>query len=360
MKGVAVLKIEIVGLGASDLEQMPLHIYRKLTNATGLFLRTQEHPAAKQLMNEGVSFTTFDHLYEQYDHFDETYEAIVSELLKAAELKTIIYAVPGHPLVAEKTVQLLLAEQEKGTVTLEIVGGQSFLDPIFTALQMDPIEGCQIVDATNVTSNELEIRHHLLFVQVYDQITASNVKLTLMERLPDDYEVVIVEAAGSVDEAIRAVPLYELDRDITLSQLRVVYVPPVTQDALRYGEFSKLREIIAYLRGPNGCPWDRKQTHESLKKYLIEETEEVIEAIDENDSEHLVEELGDVLLQVMLHSQIGEDNGLFSVDDVIRTLSEKMIRRHPHVFGDLKIENEEELKTVWNEIKRAEKNSDNV
>lgn len=349
------MKIEIVGLGAGDLEQMPRGIYERLAKASPLYLRTAEHPAAKQLQEIGVSFTSFDDVYAQNENFEATYEQIVRHLLDAAKTETIVYAVPGHPMVAEKTVQLLLAEED---VQVEIVGGQSFLDALFTTLQIDPIEGCQIVDATNVNANEFELRHHLLFVQVYDQMIASHVKLNLMERLPDDYIVTIVEAAGSQEEMVRHVPLYELDRQMMMSQLRAVYVPPVRDESLRYAEFNKLREIIAYLRGPNGCPWDRKQTHESLKKYLVEETEEVLEAIDERDPDHLVEELGDLLLQVMLHAQIGEDEGYFSIDDVIRTLSEKMIRRHPHVFGDLQVESEEELHAVWEEIKRQEKSKE--
>ena len=349
------MKIEVVGLGAGDLDQMPRGVYERLRKADHLYLRTAEHPAAKQLQQAGVSFISFDEVYDQTERFEEAYEMIVDRLLQASKTGDVVYAVPGHPMVAEKTVQLLLEEQKKQRVQVEIAGGQSFLDAVFAALQIDPIEGCQIVDAANASADELEIRHHLLFVQVYDQMTASHVKLALMERLPDDYAVAIVEAAGSKCEMVRYVPLYELDREASTSQLRAVYVPPVRDESLRYGEFSKLRKVIAYLRGPNGCPWDRKQTHDSLKKYLIEETEEVLEAIDSRDPEHLVEELGDLLLQVMLHAQIGEDEGYFTIDDVIRTLTEKMIRRHPHVFGDLKIDNEDELKKVWEEIKRKEK-----
>ena len=116
-----------------------------------------------------------------------------------------------------------------------------------------------------------------------------------------------------------------------------------------------LRAIIADLRGPNGCPWDKKQTHQSLKKYLIEEAYEVLEAIDEEDDDHLVEELGDILLQVMLHAQIGEDEGWFSIDDIIRTLAEKMVRRHPHVFGDTDVNNADEVIANWEEIKETRK-----
>src|SRR5690606_35305163 len=122
--------------------------------------------------------------------------------------------------------------------------------------------------------------------------------------------------------------------------------------------FGKLREIIAELRGPDGCPWDKKQTHESLKKYVIEEAYELVEAINEGDIDHIIEELGDVLLQVMLHRQICEDDGYFSIDDVIDCLSDKMIRRHPHVFGTEQVDNAEQVIQNWQEIKNQEKGED--
>jgi tetrapyrrole methylase family protein/MazG family protein len=143
-----------------------------------------------------------------------------------------------------------------------------------------------------------------------------------------------------------------------LSNLTSVYVPPVREEALRYREFSKLRQVIAELRGPGGCPWDKKQTHESLKKYLIEEAYELIDSIDEEDDEGMVGELGDVLLQVMLHSQIGEDEGMFTVDDVIEGITAKMIRRHPHVFGDVEVNGEEDVLVNWQKIKEDEKGSE--
>jgi tetrapyrrole methylase family protein/MazG family protein len=199
------------------------------------------------------------------------------------------------------------------------------------------------------------VAQHVIIGQVYDQFVASDVKLTLMEKLPYDYAVYVVTAAGSKDEVIKQVQLHELDHNMELNNLTSVYVPPVKNDAVLYKDFLKLRSIIAELRGPNGCPWDKKQTHESLKKYLIEEAYELIEAIDNEDSEHMTEELGDVLLQVMLHAQIGEDEGYFTIDDVIEGLSEKMVRRHPHVFGDVQAENEEEVLKNWQSIKQEEK-----
>ena len=178
-----------------------------------------------------------------------------------------------------------------------------------------------------------------------------------MELLPDDYEVTVLQAAGSKDERRVTVPLFELDRTVEVNNLTAVYVPPVRKETLLYRDFSWLRNVVATLRGPDGCPWDKKQTHESLKKYLLEESYEVIEAIDEGDVDHLAEELGDVLLQVLLHAQIGEDEGMFSVDDVIYYLNDKLIRRHPHVFGEEKAETAEEVAGLWNSVKEKEKSS---
>jgi tetrapyrrole methylase family protein / MazG family protein len=347
--------IYIFGLGAGDIEQLPLGVYRKLKTASPLFLRTKEHPVAKELQEEGISFTSFDFIYEKHEQFAEVYQEITAILLEQAKKSDIFYAVPGHPLVAEKTVQLLLEAERRNECRVVIEGGQSFLDALFTALKIDPIEGFQLMDATSFQGDEWSLTKHTIFCQVYDSFIASDVKLTLMEQLPDDYPVYIVTAAGSKEEKVTKVPLYELDRVATLNNLTSVYVPPVRDEKLLYHRFETLRRVIATLRGPNGCPWDRKQTHASLKRYLLEETYELFEAIDDHDDDHMIEELGDVLLQVMLHAQIGEDEGMFSIDDVIRGITEKMIRRHPHVFGGVTVDNAEQVVENWQRIKEKEK-----
>ncbi|WP_077620161.1 nucleoside triphosphate pyrophosphohydrolase [Bacillus sinesaloumensis] len=344
--------ITVIGLGAGDLSQLPLGIYRKLLATEHLFLRTKEHPVIKELEAEGISYESFDDIYEKHDQFEAVYDEIVNILKTEAKTKDIVYAVPGHPMVAEKTTQLLLEDEE---LQVQIEGGQSFIDPILASLKIDPIEGFQFLDALSLVTDELQLSQHIIICQVYDQYIASNVKLTLMEQLPDEYEVYIVTAAGSENEKIVKVPLYELDRGTQVNNLTSVYVPPVHEEELLYHDFRTFRRIIAALRGPGGCPWDQKQTHQSLKKYLLEETYEVLDAIDSQDDDHLAEELGDVLLQVVLHAQIGEDEGMFTVDDVIRSVSEKMIRRHPHVFGNSSAETAEEVVTNWEQIKQQEK-----
>ncbi|MFA9559792.1 nucleoside triphosphate pyrophosphohydrolase [Evansella sp. AB-rgal1] len=347
--------ITIVGLGAGDLSQLPLGIYRQLQKETKIFVRTMDHPVLKELENEGQTFISFDEIYEAYDSFEEVYNQICTRLVQEVQTGPIIYAVPGHPLVAEYTVQLLLERERQGEISTNIIGGQSFLDPMFTSLKIDPIDGFQLLDGSNLKRDTIQIRNHLIIGQVYDQFSASEVKLTLMELYPDNYEITIVTAAGSSEERLQPVPLYELDRVTTLSNLTAIYVPPVKDESFMYGDFEMLRHVFAELRGPNGCPWDKEQTHESLKKYLLEEAYEVLDAIDEKDDTHLVEELGDVLLQVMLHAQIGEDDGLFTIKDIIYGLNEKMIRRHPHVFGNAEVHDSDKVVAQWEDIKKLEK-----
>ena len=120
-------------------------------------------------------------------------------------------------------------------------------------------------------------------------------------------------------------------------------------------EFKELVEVIARLRAKDGCQWDREQTHSTLRPNMIEEAYEAVDAIDDNDLKHLQEELGDVLLQVLLHSQIASEEGAFSIEDVSRELKEKLIHRHPHVFGNVKVNSTDDILNNWDKLKAEEK-----
>lgn len=347
--------LTIIGLGAGDLDQLSLGTYRKLKKADFIVARTDQHPAIGELRSEGVVITSFDEVYEKHDAFQQVYEEIVDELLILCEKHSVTYVVPGHPLVAEQTVQLLVEKEREGLVKLDIAGGNSFLDPIFAALRIDPIEGFQLLDGTAVKRDDIHMTQHVLIGQVYDAFVASEVKLSLMEKYAYDHPITIVTAAGSTGEKLSTVPLFELDRVTEIDNLTTIYVPPVFERENRLKEWATFREIIAALRAPDGCPWDREQTHASLKRYLIEEAHELLEAIHNEDDEGVIEELGDVLLQVFLHAQIGEEDGYFAMEDVLQSVGSKMIRRHPHVFGDKTIANSEEVLKTWQEIKQEEK-----
>ncbi|MDO3682059.1 nucleoside triphosphate pyrophosphohydrolase [Paenibacillus ehimensis] len=356
-------QITVVGLGTGDENQLTLGVWRKLEAAGArggaIFLRTREHPMVAMLDHHGLRYETFDAVYEAHEGFDAVYEQIASQLIeraKAANSGEVLYAVPGHPMVAERTVQLLRERCPAEGVLLTLMGGESFLDQAFLRLGFDPIEGFQLLDGTSLTAGGLNPQLHTLIGQVYDVYTASDVKLTLMELYPDDYPVIVGHALGVAgEERVREVPLYELDRVEGYGNLSLVWVPRTDREDVRSRTFTRLHEIVAILRSPEGCPWDREQTHQSLRKNLIEEAYEVLETIDEDDPDHMREELGDLLLQIMLHSQIEAEDGTFTVFDVIRELNEKLVRRHPHVFGTAQAENADEALGNWQQIKELEK-----
>ncbi|MGD8192533.1 nucleoside triphosphate pyrophosphohydrolase [Brevibacillus ginsengisoli] len=349
--------IHVLGLGAGDLDQLPIGIYRQMQQAKAIYLRTAEHPVVHQLKEEGLQFQSFDDVYEKHETFDAVYSSIAGELLyEANKHGEIIYAVPGHPLVAERTVQILLEEGPKQNVQIEVKGGQSFLDPLFARLHVDPIEGFSLLDATSLRVEQINPLLHTVIAQVYDRLVASDVKLSLMEVFPDEYPVTVVTAVGVAGmERVETVPLYELDRVDHLGNLSLVYVGPTEEPAVKYRQFSQLKEIVAILRSPEGCPWDREQTHQSIRKNMIEEAYEVVETIDDDDPDAMCEELGDVLLQIMLHSQMASEVGDFTVEDVIATLNKKLIRRHPHVFGTKEANDSDEAFANWEQIKAEEK-----
>ncbi|MNW52315.1 Nucleoside triphosphate pyrophosphohydrolase [compost metagenome] len=353
-------KITVVGLGSGDPDRLTLGSLKRLQGAKQRYVRTKDHPVVTWLEETGVSFSSFDEVYESKDDFPSVYMEIADRLISVAgsssEDEEILYAVPGHPMVAEATVKLLRERCPAEGIELTVIGGESFLDEAFIRLGFDPIEGFKLLDASEVSGERLDPRLHTLIGQVYDEFTASDVKLSLMDIYPDDYPVIVGHALG-VDgiEQIVPVPLYELDRVQGFGNLSLVYVPASHDDLLRMRSFGRLHEIVTVLRSPEGCPWDREQTHQSIRKNLIEETYEVLETIDDDDPDHMREELGDLLLQIMLHSQMEEELGTFTAYDVIQELNEKLIYRHPHVFGELSAEDAEEALKNWDAMKAEEK-----
>lgn len=352
--------ITVVGLGSGNPDRLTIGIIKTMQRASKVYVRTLSHPVIAALNEFQIEPESFDHVYEAYDTFPEVYESIASALInlaKAAEEdREIVYAVPGHPMVAEATVRLLRERCPGEHVTLTVLGGESFLDEAFVRLGFDPIEGFQLLDAAELRASVIQPQLHTLIGQVYDMFTASEVKLALMELYPDDYPVIVGHALGvEGEEAIQQVPLFELDRIDGYGNLSLIYIPRSDDSKLRQRTFARLHEIVGILRSPEGCPWDREQTHESIRKNLIEETYEVLETIDEDDPEHMQEELGDLLLQIMLHSQMEEELGTFTVYDVIQALNDKLIFRHPHVFGESSAKDAESALQNWEQMKAEEK-----
>ncbi|MFC6292922.1 nucleotide pyrophosphohydrolase [Macrococcus epidermidis] len=341
-------KITIVGLGNYGLDELPFGIYRFLNKADKVYVRTMRHPVVEDL--EEIEWMSFDEVYEENDDFSNVYEEIVSRLKMLAETEDVIYAVPGHPMVAESTTELLLADD---TLNIEILGGKSFIDDLFQAVQFDPNNGFQMLDGTMFEASSINPRNGLIVTQVYDQLIASDVKVSLLEIYPAEHNVAIVTGARGEDADVIWRPLHEMDHDFALSNLTSLFVPPLNDEQLS-GDFEYFTAVMDTLVGENGCPWDKEQTHQSLKRYLLEETYELFEAIDNDDIDNIIEELGDILLQVVFHSAIAKKDYMFDAREVVKSITDKMIRRHPHVFGDESISTVDELHDVWNDAKAKE------
>ncbi|MCE4957950.1 MazG family protein [Macrococcoides caseolyticum] len=341
-------KITVVGLGNYGLDELPFGIYRFLNKADKVYVRTLSHPVVEDL--EDIEWISFDDVYEDNDSFDNVYEEIVRRLKQFAETEDIIYAVPGHPMVAESTTERLLADE---SIKIEILGGKSFIDDLFQAVQFDPNNGFQMIDGTLLNQAAINPRNGIIITQVYDQLIASDVKISLLDIYPAEHNVAIVTGARGESAEVTWRALHEMDHDFALSNLTSLFIPPLPVDALS-GDFDYFTEVMDTLVSENGCPWDKKQTHHTLKRYLLEESYELFEAIDNDDIDHMIEELGDILLQVVFHAAIAKKDYMFDVREVVKIITEKMIRRHPHVFGDASISTIEELNVVWNNAKAKE------
>lgn len=343
--------IKIVGLGPGELAQIPMGIYEEILSEDTLYVRTADHPAVKELQEKGVSVTSFDAVYEAHEeNFEEVYPAIVKEVMDKAKHSEVLYGVPGHPMIAEKTVQLLL----ESDASVDILGGKSFLDDLFQSVQVDPVEGFQLLDAFDLHHDKVNSGQHLIIMQVFNPLMASEVKLTLMEIFPDDYNVCVVDAAGSSEEKKKWIPLFELDRFEGIHNLRSVYVPPLSEEK-QTRSFTTLQFYIDQITADSGDAWINQQSHQSLLPYLKEETQELIEAFEKEDIDNIVEELGDLLLQVLYHSNLAEKSGCFSLEDVLDSMNRKLRRRHPHVFGDVEANTIEEVQELWENIKQKER-----
>ncbi len=386
--------ITLLGLGPGDPRLLTREAWEILSESKTVHLRTRRHPTIAGLPPHLV-LIDFDDIYEASDAFEAVYAHIVDAVMDAAKLGDIVYAVPGHPLVGEATTPLILQRASETGVKTRIVAGLSFIEPTLEILNdeflvlnsaanqpiphaklktqnaVDPVNGLQLCDAL-----EIAALHHpplnpdkpALIAQVYSRAIASDVKLTLMNQYPPAHEVFVVRAAPqegvsrkrksprhlvtpSPDRLVVKKPLYALDHRDHFDHLTSLFVPALETA----GGFESFQETTAYLRAPEGCPWDREQTHASLRTSLLEEAYEVLTAIDEDDMESLKEELGDLLFNVVLQVQIATEAEEFRMSDVISAINTKLIRRHPHVFGHEVVSDSGEVVKNWHAIKKQEK-----
>lgn len=343
------IRLHIVGLGPGNASLVTAGTLLLLRSGLPVILRTRRHPTVDELGDIAASWRDCDDLYAANSSFDAVYEAVVERVVSAALAAPTVYAVPGHPLIAERTVAGLLAAAAARGITVRVHPAVSYADVAATALGLD-LGSVQLCDALEL---RIDSQRPALISQVFDRDAAAALKLRLLDIYPPEHEVTVLTALGTPGEATRTVPLAELDHR-PFGYLDSLFVPAIDpiEDVRR---FDGLYAIIERLHAADGCPWDREQTHVSLRPHLLEEAYEALEAIDSGDPHALTEELGDVLLQVLMHAAVGEREGDFTFADVAEHISHKLVRRHPHVFGDAVAETAGEVYQNWEALKQQEK-----
>ncbi|MGI9607376.1 MAG: nucleoside triphosphate pyrophosphohydrolase [Acidimicrobiales bacterium] len=344
--------VTVVGLGPAGPELITAETSALLAGPDPVWLRTERHPAAGGLTVAG----TFDHLYDEHASFPEVYRAIVEHLVaEAVERGHVVYAVPGSPVVAERTVELLRADER---ITLDVRAAMSFADLAWIALGIDPMaEAATIVDAHRFVIDAAGRLGPFLVTQVHSADVLDDVILALDELDPPD--VTILKGLGTPVADVRAVPWGDLRDATDPDHLTSLWIPRLAAPVA--GAFARFDELVRRLRAE--CPWDREQTHGSLRRYLLEEAYEVLEAIDmveagdDGGPIELEEELGDLLFQIFFHSRLASEQGWFTVADVADGIHDKLFERHPHVFGDA---DPDHIMDNWEQAKQVEKKRKSV
>jgi tetrapyrrole methylase family protein/MazG family protein len=359
---VARPRVTVVGLGPAGPELLTRSTEALVRSAPNVVFRTRRHPAAEAF----GTVESFDELYERVDSFEVLYGAIVDALVERASTEgELVYVVPGSPMVAERSVELLLEREGLDVVVLPAL---SFAELAWAALKVDPVHsGVRFVDATTLGAR-LRGPGPLLLTQCYRSSVLSAIKLSVDSELFEPRpRAVVLHHLGLEDEEVLELDLDELDGFEKVDHLTSVFIPelrsvgPAAED---------LVDLMARLRAE--CPWDAKQTHESLTRHLLEESYETIEALErlhlaieegrgEDEAyDHVAEELGDLVFQVVFHAQLASEEGRFTMAELLDGVRSKLIGRHPHVFGEVVAETADQVASNWEAIKQVEKGRGSV
>jgi tetrapyrrole methylase family protein/MazG family protein len=349
--------VRVVGLGPGDVDLLTRRTFELLSESPVVRLRTRVHPAAAAF----VDLLSYDELYERAESFDALYEAIVTDLVELARTAPgaeVLYAVPGSPVVAERTVELLLASSDVETILEPAV---SVIDVACAAMGRDPMaSGLRVVDAL-ANIEPLRGPGPLLVLQTY----SSEVLASVADRVPPATIVTVLHHVGLDDEVVVELTAQELTTFGAVDHLTSLWI-----DGLRTaGE--AMDDLVAFMRRlRTECPWDQEQTHASLTRHLLEEAYETLDALEafvrvedpdaSDEAQHVEEELGDLLFQIVFHAELGDEEGLFNLATIADSVRDKLIGRHPHVFGDVQVNDSNDVAARWEVLKRDEKGRESV
>jgi len=343
--------VTVVGLGPAGPEYLSAKTV-ELLESGGAILRTLVHPAAAPF----ATLPSYDAFYEQAEDFESLYRAIVDDLVERSASGPVVYGVPGSPMIAEHTVELLLADPR---VAVRVEPALSFCDLAWAALGIDPVaEAVTVCDLVDLLDRR-DLSGPLLIAQAWsDHLIAELIVQREWLSRSGPETVTVLHHLGLDDELVCTVPFAELANVVEVDHLTSLYVESWNTPGSAFGQLMVLAERLRA-----ECPWDQEQTHASLARHLLEEAYEALDALDAlanaedpiAAAAHLEEELGDVLFQVCFHAVLGAEDGDFSAADIADSVRSKLVVRHPHVFGDVVATTPDAVAANWETIKKVEK-----
>ena len=347
--------ITIVALGPDSGELLTLAALSQMRMADALVLRTARHGAAEVLAREGIAYDTLDPLYEDCEDFDELCARAAQALVdRARGVRALCYAVSDP--VSDATVRALARALPEDT-SLRVLGGVTLADGAACAAIPFGVDTENLRVVTALSTRQLRVQADCpqVITELDNRYLASDAKLWLGDLFDDEMTVYFLENAAEPGAGARPILLCELDRQPRYDHRTAVLVPRVSVYERTRATYADFLEVVARLRAPGGCPWDRAQTHHTLRQYMIEEACEAAEAMDGDDAMKIADELGDVLLQVVLNSCIGAEHRAFTDRDVTSLAARKMITRHEHVFGQATAKDAQAVVSVWERAKKRER-----
>ena len=341
--------IVIVSLGSGDPDLLNSRTLETLRSTQCLILRTSRHPFSLWLENNHISYSSCDDLYESSEDFDDLDRRIASFLLQQADVCSLVYAVTDATM--DRSVRTLV-RMSSGPASVSIIPGIGISSlHLSHALPYLDDSGVTVIPAYDFADTGFyDPNQSVLITELDNPLLAGQIKIRLSVALDDEYRIVLLND----QDAPVLIPLYELDRYHHIDHRTAVLVPSSGYMNRNHFVMNDLISIMEKLRSPEGCPWDKQQTHKSLQPYLVEEAWECVAAIDQDDMDHLCEELGDLLFQIVFHSSVAQSFDEFSLNDVLTSVCGKMIRRHPHVFSGLSIQDADSVAVSWEKIKQKE------
>jgi tetrapyrrole methylase family protein/MazG family protein len=348
--------IILIGLGPGNPDLLTREAWSLLNTISEIHLLTAHHSPV-QGFPKGLQVHSFDNILDGEEDYQKVLDQIVRTVIElGCRPEGVVYGVPGHPFIGEATSQEIYQRAKAEDLPVELIEGISLIGPTLAAIGLKESSHISVAPVLELVNNYYPLsppNFPAIITQIHSKKSISKVKATLLALYPSNHPVQLVHAAGTPNLVVENLPLDQIDQSESdhFSILSSLYVPPLGL----HTSFEEFQELIAHLRSPEGCPWDREQSHQTLRRNLMEETFEALEAIDRADPELMKEEFGDLLLQITLHAQIASENGDFTMSDVIKGIYSKLVHRHPHVFGDMDLKDSQVVIRNWERLKALER-----